>query len=183
MNDRLPCHMRRCAAAQPGVQASRMALISTDGTRRATPQDVEALVAMMREFHAESNHTLNQAHAQNAFLKLLGRPELGGVWLACRDGSAAGYVVLTRRYSMDHGALDGHVEDLFVRPAWRRRGVASSLLSLLFADCGRQGSGIVHVEVDGRNAAAVGLYRSFGFSEHSDGRMFLHGKAVQAASQ
>jgi len=155
-----------------------MALTSTDGTRRATPQDVEALVELMREFHAESNHTLNQVHAKNAFIQLLGHPELGGVWLAHRDGSAAGYVVLTFRYSMDHGALDGHVEDLFVRPAWRRKGVASSLLSSLFADCGRQGSGIVHVEVGGHNAAAVSLYRRLGFSEHSDGRLFLHGKTV-----
>jgi hypothetical protein len=56
-----------------------MALASTDGIRRATPQDVETLVELMREFHAESNYTPNQAHAKNAFLQLICNPELGGV--------------------------------------------------------------------------------------------------------
>jgi ribosomal protein S18 acetylase RimI-like enzyme len=155
-----------------------MALSSTDSTRSATPQDVDVLVGLMREFYAESSYTLDEAHAASAFLKLLSQPELGGVWLAHRGGAAAGYVVLTLRYSMDHGALDGHVEDLFVRPAWRRKGVASSLLASLFTDRGRQGSGVAHVEVDGKNGAAIGLYKRFGFNEYGDGRMFLHTKTA-----
>jgi ribosomal protein S18 acetylase RimI-like enzyme len=145
-------------------------------TRRATPQDVGVLVELMREFHAESNYILGQEQATAAFLTLLNRPDLGGVWLATLDNTVAGYVVLTLRYSMDHAGFSGHVEDLFVRSTARRQRVARSLLTELFEECKRQRCGTVHVEVDGQNVPATSLYRGFGLDEHRDGRVFLHGK-------
>lgn len=143
---------------------------------RATLQDGSRLVELMQEFHAESGYTLDQAQAAEAFSTLLTHPDLGAVWIASRDGTAAGYVVLTMRYSMDHGGLDGHVEDLFVRPAFRRQGVAAALLSELLAECRHRRCGDIHVSVGHLNKPAILLYRRFGLGEHRDGRIHLHGR-------
>jgi ribosomal protein S18 acetylase RimI-like enzyme len=145
------------------------------GIRPATSQDVGILVELMREFHAESSYSLDSGLAETAFINLLARPELGGVWMASQGDVAAGYVVLTLRYSMDHGALCGHIDDLFVRPAYRRRHVGRRLLSELIAECKRRGCSTLHVEVDSFGAPAIALYRSFGLGEYRDGRLFLHG--------
>jgi len=139
--------------------------------RRATQADVQTLVSLMREFHAESSYTLDQARAERAFTELLAHPEIGAVWVADQDETRAGYVVLTRRYSMDRGALDGHIEDLFVRPRFRRRGIGSALLAAIIDEAGS--SRELHVEVAGGDAPANALYKHCGFEAPSDGRVFL----------
>jgi ribosomal protein S18 acetylase RimI-like enzyme len=143
--------------------------------RPATRQDVGVLVQLMGDFYAESSHSLDTGRAETAFVKLLTRPALGGVWVAFLDDAAAGDVVLTLRYSMDHGALCGHIEDLFVRPLYRRRHVARRLLSELIAECRRQQCATIRVEVDSLGAPAIALYRSVGLEEFRDGRLSLHG--------
>ena len=69
------------------------------------------------------------------------------------------------------GAPDGFIDDLFVRPEFRRRGVASSLLSALFEQCRQDGVAALHVEVGEDNAAAGALYREFGLA--ANGRRLL----------
>jgi ribosomal protein S18 acetylase RimI-like enzyme len=140
----------------------------------ATSDDVGELVELMREFYAESNHQLDAAWAKKSFLQLLSEPGLGGVWIVRRDGAIAGYVVLTLGYSMEHGALRGYIDDLFVKPAFRRQGIAHALLSELMEQCRRRGCKSTHVEVDGQNAAALGLYGRFGLRPFLDGRVTLH---------
>src|SRR5688572_23886430 len=120
---------------------------STIAVRRATQSDVGALVELMREFYAEANYPLDQEWAQAAFSPLLIPSELGCVWLAECGGVAAGHAVLTLRYTMEHGALSGHIDDLFVKPEFRRRRMACALLSELFDECKRRGCKSVYVEV------------------------------------
>lgn len=146
-------------------------------TRSATAQDISTLVGLMSEFHAESGYSLDRQAAAQAFERLLNNPQVGGVWLATVNNEAAGYVVLTQRYSMDDGAFTAHIEDLFVKPAHRRAGVASALLSALMEDCRRRECKSVQVEVGHDNTPAVALYQRFGLAPFTDGRILLHGPA------
>lgn len=144
-------------------------------TRSATAQDISALVGLMSGFHAESGYVLDREAATLAFGRLLANPQFGGAWLASVGKDAAGYVVLTQRYSMDHGAFTAHIEDLYVKPSCRGSGVASALLSTLMEDCRRRECKSVQVEVGHDNAPAVALYRRFGLEPFTDGRILLHG--------
>jgi ribosomal protein S18 acetylase RimI-like enzyme len=130
----------------------------------AGPGDVETLVDLMQEFYAESAYPLDRAWAAASLRQLLGDPRLGGAWIARIDGVATGYLVVTLRHSMAHGAPEGFIDDLFVRPAARRRGVARMLLDALFDDCRSRGVASVKVEVGEDNAAANALYASFGMA-------------------
>jgi ribosomal protein S18 acetylase RimI-like enzyme len=132
------------------------------------------LVELMREFYAESNHSLDERWAADAFSQLLEHSELGCVWLAESGGVAAGHAVLTLRYTMEHGALSGQIDDLFVRQAFRRRGVGLALLSELFDECRRRRCKAVYVEVGDRNLPAIGLYRRLGLEPFHDGRVLFH---------
>jgi ribosomal protein S18 acetylase RimI-like enzyme len=147
---------------------------STATIRRATYADLGNLLELMREFYAESSYPLDETWAASAFAPLLERSELGCVWLAESDGGAAGHAVLTLRYSMEHGTLSGQIDDLFVRPAFRRRRIGHALLSELFDECRQRSCKAVYVEVGERNAAALELYRRFGLEPFRDGRVLLH---------
>lgn len=129
----------------------------------------------MREFYAESSHALDAAWAADSFRRLLAEPAWGGVWLARRGEVVAGHVVMVVRYGMEHGALAAHIDDLFVRPQFRRRGIARALLAEVLDECRRRGCRSLHVEVDGENRAATALYGSFGLGAFQDGRVMLHG--------
>ena len=150
--------------------------------RRAEPADVADLVLMMHEFYAEANYLLDHSWARASFLHLLARPELGCVWLVHSDLVPVGHAVLTVRYTMEHGALSGYVDDLFVKPAFRRKGAGDALLGELFAECRARGCKFVHVEVGDSNAPALALYAKFGLVPAQDGRVLLSGPVIEGST-
>lgn len=93
--------------------------------RLATSADVPLLVDLMHEFYAESHVPLDRHEAGASFAHLLGDRTRGAVWLLAAGQAPAGYVVLTVGFSMEYGGLDAFVDDLFVRPAFRRKGFAA----------------------------------------------------------
>jgi GNAT superfamily N-acetyltransferase len=74
---------------------------------------------------------------------------------------------------MEYGGLDGWVDDLFVRPAFRRHGLARAALEALIAECERRGVLALHVEVGRENDAARPLYERFGLAPREDDRVTL----------
>jgi GNAT superfamily N-acetyltransferase len=134
-------------------------------TLKASSVDIPALVGLMREFYAEAGRALDDDWAAASFSALLGDPSRGAAWIVKVDSVPAGHAVLTFRHSMEFGGLDAFVDDLFVRPGHRRRGLGRALLAELFGECARRGVLAVHVETGADNAAARSLYASFGMRD------------------
>jgi ribosomal protein S18 acetylase RimI-like enzyme len=142
-------------------------------TRRATVDDVPVLVALMREFYAESEFSLDSQRATDSFCALLNDNSKGAVWIVFRDAEPAGYVVLTLRHSMEYGGQDAFIDDLYVRPYYRRQGMGRAALNTLFGECERRNLRALHVEVGRDDAAAQALYRSLGLAILDDARQLL----------
>jgi GNAT superfamily N-acetyltransferase len=134
-------------------------------TLRASSVDIGALVGLMREFYAEAHYALDDDWAATSLSALLGDPSRGMAWIVKVDSVPAGHAVLTFRHSMEFGGLDAFVDDLFVRPVHRRRGLGKALLTALFDECRRRGVLAVHVETGPGNEAARALYASFGMKD------------------
>ena len=133
--------------------------------RPATAADVPVLVALMTAFYAESGYPLPPGPAGRAFQTLLGDARLGGVWLAEVDGEAVGHAVLTLSFSMEYGGPRGFVDDLYVSPAARGRGVGAALLAAVRGSCDARGVRALHVEVGPENATARRLYARAGYAD------------------
>lgn len=142
-------------------------------TRAAREADIDALVGLMRAFYAESGYPLDADWAAASFRALLTQPALGAVWLAQAGGDAVGHAVLTVRHAMEFGGLLGIVDDLYIVPAWRRRGIAVALLDALRGECRSRGCRAWQVEVGVGNGSAQALYRRFGFAPVSAERQLL----------
>ena len=141
----------------------------------ATSVDTPQLVELMGAFYGESRMPLDGSWAAPAFDMLLAQPALGRVWIATVSTRAAGYIVLSMRYAMEHGAPVGHIDDLYVRPAYRRQGVAGQLIEALAGDCRRRGGRSLYVEVSDANLAALRLYARHGLHPAADGRLLVSG--------
>lgn len=149
--------------------------------RAASTNDTPQLVRLMGEFYAESGYSLDSEWAAASFHSLLSNPALGGVWVAYVSARTSGYVVLSVRYAMEDGALSAHIEDLFVRPEFRRQGAATALLDALLAASASRGCRSLHVEVGCENRAAMALYAGYGLQTATDGRISLSSKVPRVA--
>jgi GNAT superfamily N-acetyltransferase len=131
--------------------------------REAGQDDVVTLAGLMRAFYAESGFALPEQRAASAFAALLARPGLGRVWLIERGGEAAGYIVVTFVFAMEHGGLAAVVDDFFVRPEARGEGLGKAALAVVRRACEDLGLRALRVEVGDDNQVAIAVYRGAGF--------------------
>lgn len=131
--------------------------------KKASGPETAELVELMSEFYAESGYPLNRHRATATFAALLSDPRLGHAWLIQSQGGTAGYVVVVMGYSMEYGGLIAYVDDLFIRPAFRRAGLATEALDLVRSFCTSLEARAIYLEVGPDNDAAQAVYRRMGF--------------------
>lgn len=103
--------------------------------KKASSAETAELVELMAEFYAESGYPLNRQRATATFTALLSDSRLGHTWLIRSGGKTAGYVVVVMGYSMEYGGLIAYVDDLFIRPAFRRAGLGTEALTFVRSFC------------------------------------------------
>ena len=131
--------------------------------RKASLVDVPLLVRMMAEFYSDSPYTLNPRRATDAFTALLSDERLGSVWLIQFNSQDVGYVVLTLCHTMTYGGLVAVVDDFFIRPAFRGRGLGKATMAEVRSYCVTHRIRALHVETGRDNAVALAVYRGTGF--------------------
>ena len=87
------------------------------------------------------------------------------------DGEPAGFAVWFLNFSTFRGRHGLYLEDIFVRPAYRRRGVGKALLARLAKRCVDQGYARFEWAVLDWNAPAIEFYRSLGAEVLGDWRI------------
>lgn len=146
--------------------------------REVTTQDSDTLLGFMRRFNASQGYPFDDASARKILVTLLGSPSLGRVWLVEAAGSAVGYLVLTFGFSFEYGGRDAFVDEFFIEPGSRGRGLGRDALSFALREAERLGVHAVHLEVERSNTSAHGLYHALGFAGND--RQLLTRRAADA---
>jgi diamine N-acetyltransferase len=134
--------------------------------RAAALEDAPLLLGLMREFYAFEHLTFDETRARAALVRLLDDASLGQVFLVEEDGGIAGYVVVAFGYSLEFHGRDAFVDELFLQPAVRGRGLGREVLRFVEEHCRRSGVTALHLEVERKNKAAQEFYRRLGFQDH-----------------
>lgn len=138
------------------------------------PADAEALLDFIRRYYAEDALAFDPAKVEPAVRRLLDEPALGRAFFIHTDNALrAGYVVFTFGFDHEAGGPLATVTDLFIAPAFRRRGLAQAALGFVAETCRRLGVRGVDLQVETHNVAGQALYRKFGFRAHPRVPMFL----------
>jgi GNAT superfamily N-acetyltransferase len=87
------------------------------------------------------------------------------------NGEAAGFAVWFRNFSTFSGRHGIYLEDLFVRPAFRRHGIGRALLVHLARHCMKQGWTRLQWSVLDWNAPAIAFYKSLGADLQAEWRL------------
>ena len=133
--------------------------------RRATSDDIPLLIDLMGDFYAEGDYELDRERAAQAFAAILADERLGYVWLIQAGSQDVGHLVLTLKFAMEYGSLVSCLDDLYVQPPWRNKGLASAALLEVRSFCETAGIRAITVEVGDNNSPAQKVYRRVGFGE------------------
>ena len=134
---------------------------------RAGPDEIETALPLVAAFHAEEGVAVDDAHRRRALAALFTPPEPGELHLILADGRAVGYLCAAYGWSIEFGGRDAFLDELYVEPALRGRGIGREAVRRLAAALGEKGLHALHLEVERGNAAAIRLYEAEGFAFRS----------------
>jgi diamine N-acetyltransferase len=127
------------------------------------PGEAGLVFAFVREL-AEYEHLLDAVDASEVMIDaaLFGPSPRVFCDIAEWDGEPAGFALWFANFSSFRGRHGLYLEDLFVRPAFRRRGIGSALFRHLARRCVTQGWTRFEWAVLDWNAPSIAFYRSLG---------------------
>ncbi|WP_041285935.1 GNAT family N-acetyltransferase [Desulfomonile tiedjei] len=102
--------------------------------------------------------------------RILSDERFGFFLLARIDGQVIGIAYLATILSIEHAGPVGWLEEIYVSPEHRNKGVGRELLSKLLEHARELGIAAIDLEVDSEHQAAESLYAGFGFRRLSRSR-------------
>lgn len=169
--------MRACVESEHGTSTenlpsgdNRVVSYPTDlAIRFATANDVPTILAFIRDL-AEYERLLHEVVADEAALKatLFGVKPAAEVLIAELSGNPVGFALFFQSYSTFLGRPGLYLEDLFVRPAERGKGVGLALMSALARITTQRNYGRFEWSVLAWNEPSLQFYASLGATQMRD---------------
>ncbi len=151
----------------------------------ATPADVPSLLELIRELarFERLEHEV-QATASSLRESLFGSPPVAGALLVRWGHELAGYAIYFFTFSSFVGRLGLWLDDLYVRPAYRRQGLGRALLERV-ADIGaRRGCGRFEWTALRWNENALQFYQRLGARQLDEWVMLrMEAPAIRSLAQ
>jgi GNAT superfamily N-acetyltransferase len=180
---RLP--MRACAGYEPVLQGSvsttNPASAPSVTIRQATEQDVPLILSFIRQL-AEYERLLDAVKATEPMLRetLFGPRPAAEVLIAEDGGKPVGFALFFENYSTFLAQRGIYLEDLFVIPAARGRGIGKVLLQRLAHLAIERNCGRLEWAVLDWNSPAIGFYRRVGAVPMEDWTVYrLSGSSLE----
>lgn len=127
--------------------------------------ELPELLDMLRRFYVEDRIPLDEPRVRRGLEQLLADAALGAVLFAEAEGERVGYLVLGWCFSIEQGGRHVLVDELYLEPAARGRGLGAALLAAACDWARGQGAEVVRLEVNRHNPRAKALYLRHGFRD------------------
>jgi ribosomal protein S18 acetylase RimI-like enzyme len=136
--------------------------------RPATKGDEGNLLRMMRSLAEQEPgaYYFDEPAVRSVLREFLADPSLGRAWILSEGTTTAGYIVLTLGYSFEYHGRDAFVDELYVEPQYRRRGIGRKAIEFVEEEARKMGVTALHLEVDHGNDQALELYQRAGYRDH-----------------
>ena len=130
--------------------------------RKITENDRAAYLEMAHAFYHSPAvlHAVPDEHFERCFDELMAGSPYADALIFEHEGETAGYALLSKTYSQEAGGLCVWIEEIYVRPAFRKKGLGKAFFHALprIIPAARY-----RLEIEPDNARAERLYRSMGF--------------------
>jgi GNAT superfamily N-acetyltransferase len=103
--------------------------------RLARVDEIEEMLPLIRAYCEFYETEPDDEGLRRMFETLIGEPSQGAVFIARADGRAVGFATLDWKWSSLKAARIGYLEDLFVDPEARGKGIADALIEICAERC------------------------------------------------
>jgi GNAT superfamily N-acetyltransferase len=93
---------------------------------------------------------------------------LGAIWTVGPARAPLGYVLITFGWSLTQGGMVGWVEDIYVRPSVRKRGIGTGVLHAVSLSLREAGVKALHTIAPAENADVQRFCTRVGFQQDAD---------------
>jgi GNAT superfamily N-acetyltransferase len=131
--------------------------------QRATPHHLAEILPLVAGYHACEHIDSSAQGRASAVRRLLQDTDLGGIWRIEVDSQLAGYIALCRGFSIEFNGYDAFVDEFFLLPEFRGRGIGKCVLARIGSEARKLDINALHLEVARKNQAARKLYTAAGF--------------------
>lgn len=133
--------------------------------RPATTDDRGILREMFDEFYRSDAvlHPVPAAYHEAALDDLFSEGTSQSCFLLCDGEAVCGYALLAEKYSHEAGGLELWVEELYLRPEVRGKGMGSAFFDYLRDYAAAHDVRRLRLEVEEENTGAMRLYARMGF--------------------
>ena len=138
--------------------------------RPLLPSDRELYVSLAKAFYSTDAvfQPIPEKHFNDTFDELM----RSDIYTFCRilehEGTPAGYALMSRTYSQEAGGMAVWIEEIYILPEYRGKGLGSVFFSWLFET---YPAPRYRLEVEPENEAAMHLYKKLGFKSVPYGQM------------
>ena len=141
--------------------------------RETSESDIPDILTLIREL-AEYEKLSYSVTADENLLKenLFGKNKLAYVVFAEYEGALAGQALFFYNFSTFKGKPGIYLEDLYVRPSFRKKGIGKALLNYLVELAKNKNCGRVEWVVLNWNKPAIDFYKSLGAKPMEDWIVF-----------
>ncbi|MCF6378294.1 GNAT family N-acetyltransferase [Nocardioides KLBMP 9356] len=137
--------------------------------RRAATADAEVLARLLWDFNTEFETEVDDVDVLTGrFTRLLGLDEVVAV-LAEDDRAAVGFALVVLRPAIWFDGPVAQLDELYVVPHLRDRGIGTQVLDLCRGLAAEQGAPEMHINVDEVDADTRRFYERHGFVNVEDG--------------
>lgn len=135
--------------------------------RTATQGDVAAIATMASDFRKHLQRLLPTDEQLLASVGTLIGAADAEFFLVIEDDTPVGYVLQRYRYSMWGSGTEATIEDLFVAPRLRGKGLGAQLIEFALRMANARSCTSVCLDTNENNAASIRIYTRLGFDSMS----------------
>lgn len=129
----------------------------------ARPDDLDRLLPLVAACHAEAGLVLEETRRRAALQPVLDGSPHAAAYLIGPPRTPIGYVVISFGWSLVHEGLDGTVDEIYIRPAVRGRGIGTEVMSALPRALAGAGLKALHLAIRRDDLKTRRLYEKMHF--------------------
>jgi GNAT superfamily N-acetyltransferase len=137
----------------------------------AEKSDIEAVLPLLSQQLSEHNIDIRSNELSDAVAGIISDSRVGLIAAAYLGKDCIGVAYLSFIWALEHGGKSGWLEELFVDPSHRGKGLGSRLLLFVMEQARERGCRAIDLEIDSSHERVRSLYSRHLFYELSRSRM------------
>ncbi len=133
--------------------------------------DLDIMIPFVRQFYRQFGYPYDEEQKRRVLKTLIADRSLGRTLLIKHNGKHVGYALVTFSFSLEFNGPIAFIDELFIEPPGRQKGIGSQVLKQIEILCSGLGIKTIRLESEARNKRATALYTRSGY--HDRGRHLM----------